>query len=317
MEYKDYYKILGVPKTATQEEIKKAYRKLARQYHPDVNKGDPKAEEKFKEINEAYQVLSDPEKRAKYDRLGADWERWQRAGGQGGFDWSQYTQGGPGVEFRWSTSGEGFEDIFGDSIFSDFFEQIFGGRGRAGAGTRTRTRTTAPRKGRDLEAPVEITLEEAYHGTKRLIELGDGRRIEATIPRGVREGQKVRLRGQGEPGIAGGEPGDLYLVVHILPHPTWRIEGEDLHTDVPVDIFTAVAGGEVPVPTPSGTVMLKIPPRTQNGRTFRLRGKGMPKRKGDGYGDLYAHVKLVLPDDLTPEEERVLRELAEKRRARV
>ncbi len=309
MEYKDYYKILGVSKDATQEEIKRAYRRLARKYHPDVNPGDKSAEEKFKEINEAYEVLGDPEKRKKYDALGADWRRWQQAGAPGDFDWSRWTTGTPGgAEFRWTTV-EDLEDLFGSgSPFSDFFEQIFGGVGRR-AGRRA-----GPRKGRDLEVPVELTLEEAYHGTRRLIDLGDGRRIEATIPRGVREGAKVRLAGQGAPGVAGGPPGDLYLVVHLRPHPEWRREGDDIHADVPVDIFTAVAGGEVPVRTPGGTVMLRIPPRTQNGRTFRLRGKGMPNmRHPDRYGDFYAHVKLVLPQDLTDEEVSAIRELARRR----
>ncbi len=309
MEYKDYYKILGVPRNATQDEIRRAYRRLARQYHPDVNPGDKEAEEKFKEINEAYEVLSDPEKRKKYDALGADWHRWQQAGAPGDFDWSRWTTGAPGgVEFRWTTV-EDIEDLFGgESPFSDFFEQIFGGIGR---GPRRQPR---PRKGRDVEVPVEITLEEAYHGTRRLIELADGRRIEATIPRGVRDGSRVRLAGQGAPGVAGGPPGDLYLLIRIRSHPEWRREGDDLHADVPVDIFTAVAGGEVPVRTPSGTVMLRIPPRTQNGRTFRLRGKGMPNmRNPNQYGDFYAHVKLVLPDDMTDEEVRVIRELAERR----
>lgn len=312
MDYKDYYDILGVAKDASQEEIRRAYRKLARQYHPDVNPEDTSAGEKFKEINEAYQVLSDPEKRKKYDALGADWHRYQQAGGSAeGFDWSRWqTRGAPGgVEFRWGTT-EDFEDLFGEeSPFSDFFNQIFGGRA-AGARVDTGVRR---HRGRDLTTSVEITLEEAYHGTKRLI-TRDGQRIEAKIPPGVRDGQRVRLRGQGEPGTGGGTAGDLYLEVSIAPHETWRRVGDDLYTEVPVDIFTAIVGGEVPVPTPSGTVILTIPPRTQGGWKFRLHDKGMPRLNNpDRHGDLYAEVRLTIPDDLTEEELETFERLAKRR----
>lgn len=320
MEYRDYYETLGVSKDAPQEDIRRAYRKLARKYHPDVNPEDEGAEQKFKEINEAYQVLSDPDKRKKYDALGADWQRYQQAGGSAnGFDWSRWTGGGRqragapgGVEFRWG-SAEDLEDMFGgDSPFSDFFSQIFGG-GMAGGMRGTGTRQRTPRAGRDVEAPVEITLEEAYSGTTRLVTLSDGRRIEASIPPGVHEGSRVRLRGQGQPG-PGGATGDLYLQVSIRPNDTWRREGVDLYTDVDVDIFTAITGGEVPVPTPSGRLMLKIPPETSSGKTFRLGGKGMPKLKNpDVHGDLYAQVNLVIPDDLTREERKTLREMAKRR----
>lgn len=326
MEYKDYYETLGVSKDASQEDIRRAYRKLARKYHPDVNPEDEGAEQRFKEINEAYQVLSDPEKRKKYDALGADWQRYQQAGGSAnGFDWSRWTGGGQragapgGVEFRWG-SAEDLEDMFGgDSPFSDFFSQIFGGApggmrgsGMRGAGTRQR----APRAGRDVEAPVEITLQEAYSGTTRLVTLSDGRRIEASIPPGVREGSRVRLRGQGQPG-PGGVAGDLYLQVSIQSNDTWRREGDDLYTDVDVDIFTAIAGGEVPVPTPGGRLMLTIPPETSSGKTFRLAGKGMPKLKNpESHGDLYAQVNLVIPDNLTREERETLRDLAQRRHAK-
>ena len=308
MEYKDYYRILGVPRTASTKDIKRAYRKLARQYHPDVNPGDKAAEEKFKEINEAYEVLSDPEKRKKYDALGADWQRWQQAGGRSqDFDWSQWAAG-PGGQRVYVHYGspEDLEDLFGEqSPFSDFFTSIFGG----GVSSRT-ARRPVPRRGRDVEHPITITLEEAYHGTRRLLQIGD-RRIEAKIPPGVRTGSRVRLAGQGEPGRNGGAAGDLYLVIQVTPHPTFEREGDDLYVEIPVDIYTAVLGGEVRVPTLDGAVMLKIPPQTQAGKTFRLSGKGMPRLNDPrSHGDLYARVKLVLPDKMSDKEIRMFHDLA-------
>ncbi len=331
MDFKDYYKILGVSPNASDKEIKSAFRRLARQYHPDVNPNDPKAEERFKEINEAYEVLSDPEKRKKYDQMRQQYEAWQRAGRPGGqFDWGRWATGGgaagPGgvrVEYVSPEDLGGFEDIFGDlggfggvGGFSDFFEQLFGG------GTRARTqRRPRPRKGRDVEQPIQITLEEAFHGGTRRLRREDGSTIEVRIPRGIDTGKRIRVRGEGMPGVAGGERGDLYLVVEVLPHPTFERRGDDLYVKVPVDLYTAVLGGEVQVPTIEGKrVMLKIPPGTQNGKMFRLRGLGMPKlRKPDERGDLYAEVVVRIPTDLTPEERRLfeqLRDLAHKRRGR-
>ncbi len=318
MEYRDYYAILGVDRNASQEEIKKAYRKLAQKYHPDKNPGDKAAEEKFKDINEAYEVLSDPEKRKKYDRLGQQWQQWQQMGyDPNAFDWSQwFSGGGPGgrggvhVEY---VSPEDLGDLFGGlGGFSDFFEQIFGGMGRRSAGfdfgrAGARGRTTQ-RRGQDYEQEVEITLEEAYSGTSRRLRRPDGSTVEVKIPAGAKEGSKVRFRGLGGPG---NPPGDLFLRIHIHPHSRFRIEGSDLYTEVPVDVYTAVLGGEVLVPTPDGrTVRLKIPPHTQNGRKFRLRGKGMPKGKGGGHGDLYAVVDVRLPERLTPEEKELWEKLA-------
>ena len=314
MEYKDYYKILGVSKNASEEEIKKAYRKLARQYHPDMNPGDKAAEERFKEINEAYEVLSDPEKRRKYDQLGNSWRQWQRMGRDpSSFDWSQwfsgFEPGGVRVEYR--DLGD-LGDLFGGG-FSDFFQAIFGGMGTPRTGW-TETRRAQPRRGQDYTQPVEITLEEAFRGTTRVIQK-DGRRLEVKIPPGVRTGSKVRVAGEGGPGIGGGAKGDLYLEIKVLPHPVFERDGDDLRCEVPVDLYTAVLGGEIRVPTLSGNVMLKIPPETQGGQTFRLRGKGMPNlRNPRKYGDLYAKLRIQIPKNLSPREKELFRELASMRR---
>jgi len=327
MEFKDYYKILGVSRDATEEEIKRAYRKLARQYHPDVNPGDKAAEEKFKEINEAYEVLSDPEKRRKYDQFGAHWEQYQRMGGRPeDFDWSQWVSGpgGQRVYTRTVTPEEFeefFEQTFGRSGFSDFFEMLFGGMGRRRTsgfeepffdfGETFRAR---PHRGRDIEQPVQITLEEAFHGTTRIVQR-NGRRIEVKIPRGVRTGSRVRVAGEGAPGTGGGAPGDLYLRIEVVPHPVFQREGDDLKVTVPVDLYTALLGGEVQVPTLERPVMLTIPPETSNGKVFRLRGLGMPNlRNPDRRGDLYATVEVRLPKNLSEEEKRLFRQLQAMRR---
>jgi len=307
MEYKDYYKTLGVDRNAEEKEIKKAYRKLARQYHPDVNPNDKAAEEHFKDINEAYEVLSDPEKRRKYDQLGSNWQQWQRTGRDpGGFDWSQWTSGaqpGGGVRVEYRDLGD-LRDLFGGGGFSDFFQSIFGGMGA----TQARTR-----RGQDYTQPVEITLEEAFHGTTRMIQK-DGRRLEVKIPPGVRTGSKVRVAGEGSPGIAGGTSGDLYLEVNILPHSVFEREGDDLNCEILVSLYTVVLGGEVKVPTLDGEVLLTIPPETQGGRTFRLRGRGMPNlRNPQKRGDLYAKLRVQTPQKLTKREKELFRELASLR----
>jgi curved DNA-binding protein len=311
MEYKDYYKILGVEKSADEKEIKKAYRRLARQYHPDVNSGDKAAEARFKEINEANEVLSDPEKRQKYDALGQDYQRWQQTGGASGFDFNQWaSRAGPGGTRV--TYGD-VNDLFGnDSQFSDFFSSIFGSMAGTGpaSGMRTGRNPTAPRH---VEQEVEVTLEEVYHGGQRLMDV-DGRRLQIKIPAGVKTGSKVRMAGEGLPSGRGGPRGDIYLVIKVLPHPTFERRGDDLHCEVPVDLFAALLGGEVRVPTLTGPVALRIPAGTQAGRTFRLGGKGLPKlRAPTEHGDLFAKVRIVLPDKLSDRELALVREWAKLR----
>ncbi len=327
MEYKDYYKILGVPRNATEKEIKKAYRKLARQYHPDANPNDPTAEEKFKEINEAYEVLSDPEKRRRYDQFGAQWKNFTGAGGRPEDFWRQWQAstgpGAPGGAHYRTVSPEELEEMLGGSGFSDFFETLFGGMGRrtggratgfedifgggfasAGAGPSPR-----PMRGRDIEHPLEITLEEAYHGASRILQL-DGQRIEVKIPKGVKTGSRVRVAGKGEPGRNGGRPGDLYLKIRVLPHPQFQREGDNLRLKLPVDLYTLILGGEVQVPTLDRPVILTIPPETDNGKVFRLRGKGMPNlKRPDQRGDLYIEVAAKLPKNLTEKEKELFRQL--------
>ena len=315
MEYRDYYKILGVDKNATEKDIKRAYRKLARQYHPDKNPDNKSAEEKFKEINEAYEVLGNAENRAKYDQLGQNYHRYQQMGGApGGFDFSQWAAaGGPGGSYR--SVNIDFDDLFGGSGggFSEFFRTIFGG-GRMseqmrGQDAEAMFRRQAQAPGRDIEQRVDITLEEAFHGTQRSLAQAGGGQFTVKIPPGVKTGSKIRYRGKGEQGPTGA--GDLFLVIRVIPHDTFRRDGVNLKLDVPVDVPTAVLGGKVTVPTLSGTVRLKIPPGTQGGRTFRLKGKGMPNPKAKGsFGDLLARVRIRVPDSLGDEERRLYEQLA-------
>jgi len=309
MEYKDYYKILGVDKNASEKDIKKAFRRLARKHHPDVNPNDARAEDRFKEINEAHEVLSDPEKRRKYDRLGADWHRYQQRGGEpGGFDWGRWTTGQPGVNVRYGTP-EDLQDLFGaDSPFSDFFSQIFGGMG-GGPGAGGFRQQIRPQRGQDFEQPVEISLQEAYGGTTRILQK-DNQRLEVKIPAGARTGTRVRMGGHGGRGVGGAQPGDLFLRVRVMPDRRFERKEADLHTTVPVDLYTMVLGGEVRVPTMTGEVVLTIPAGTQSGRSFRLRGKGMPRlRQPDQHGDLYAKVEVRLPTKLTPKEQELFEQL--------
>ena len=318
MDYKDYYQILGVGKKASRDEIKKAYRKLARKYHPDVNPGDAAAENKFKDINEAYEVLSNGDKRQKYDQFGSEWQRFERAGGQAqDFNWSQWATGGaPGGGYAQTMSPEEFAQMFGaggmggSGGFSDFFETLFGGggRGAGGFGFGQNPGAAQPRqvRGQDLEHEVELTLEEAFHGATRELQWSDGRTLQARIPKGVKMGSKVRLSGQGSPG-AGGQAGDLYLKIKVRPHGRFERKGNDLYIEAPVDLFTALLGGKVDVAGMDKTVKLSVPPETANGKQFRLKGLGMPKmRKPDERGDLYARIKVLLPQDLSDEEKDLL-----------
>ena len=316
MEYQDYYKTLGVEKNATGAQIKKAYRKLARELHPDMNPGNKKAEERFKQINEAYEVLSDPERRKKYDQLGASYQRYQRMGGDPrGFDWSQWTGGfggQPGGNVRVEYGDLG--DLFGGGDFSDFFTSVFGGAGAGQDVFRRASRSASSQgvRGRDSEQEVEITLEEAFSGTSRILSK-DGQRIEVKIPAGASTGTKVRLKGQGTSGI-GGPAGDLYLVVKVLPHDTFEREGDNLRCKLPVDLYTAVLGGEAIVHAPGGDIKLKIPAETQSGRTIRLAGQGMPHlRDTQARGDLLVQVQVIIPQKLTERERELFRELAKLR----
>jgi len=315
MEFKDYYSTLGVAKTATEKEIKGAYRKLARKFHPDVNPGDKVAESKFKEINEAYEVLGDPDKRKKYDELGANWRMYEQAGAQGGANpfgggWNVNTGGGGGQGgFRTMTQEE-MEEMFGDeNPFSDFFTTFFGGGFGRDASTRTggRAGRGRQRQGRDVEHEIELSLDDAYHGTTRRLALkhdGQSRTVDVRIPAGVGDGSRVRINGEGEQGVGGAKAGDLYLRVRLAPHPVFERKGRDLYVKVPLTVTTAVLGGEAEVQTLSGKpARLRIPALTQNGQVFRLKGYGMPAvGKSEDKGDLYARVEAQLPTTVSDRE---------------
>ncbi len=319
---KDYYQILGVSRNASEKEIKQAYRRLARKHHPDLNPGDKSAEAKFKEINAAYEVLSSPEKRKKYDQFGEQWEYAE-----------QFAKSGGQERVRWDSGRGGTTFEYGDlSGFGDIFSSLFGD---SGIGSRMRR---GSRRGQDIESPIEVTLEEAYHGSTRVIQLqteepctacgGTGRvgnracticngaggkiipkRLEVKIPAGVRDGSRIRIAGEGMPGRAGGNKGDLYLVAKVLPHKLFERKGDDLYTEVSVPLATVMLGGEVRLPTLNGNLSLKIPPETQNGRVFRMAGKGMPQLGNSKYGNMFAKVKVVLPTNLTEEEKKLFERL--------
>jgi len=331
MEFKDYYSTLGVAKTATEKEIKGAFRKLARKHHPDVNPGDPSAEKKFKEINEANEVLGDPDKRKKYDELGANWRMYEQAGpgGRGpagsqagpwnvNFGGGQPHQGSGG--FRTITEEE-MREMFGDADpFSDFFHTFFGSSGGPppgggpGAGGHARgARGRGPRQGRDFEQAIELGLDDAFHGTTRRLSIthnGEARTVDVRIPAGVDEGSRVRISGEGEQGSLGAKSGDLYLRVKLAPHPRFERRGRDLYTHVSVPLTTAVLGGEAEVLTLAGKPLrLKIPETTQQAQVFRLKGHGMPAVGKPEHGDLYATVDVELPKQLTPEQKKQFEEL--------
>jgi molecular chaperone DnaJ len=325
---KDYYQILGISRNASEKEIKQAYRRLARKHHPDLNPGDKSAEARFKEMNAAYEVLSNPEKRKKYDQFGDQWEyaeQFAKAGGQGGVRWDA---GKGGTTFEYG-------DVSG---LGDIFSSLFGD---AGMGSRMRR---GPQRGQDVESAVEISLDEAYRGSRRVIQLqtiepctacgGTGRvgnrvctmcggtggkiiprRLEVKIPPGVKDGSRIRMAGEGAPGRAGGSKGDLYLIVKILPHKFFERKGDDLYTEVSVALATAILGGEIVLPTLDGNLSLKIPPETQNGKVFRLAGKGMPQLGNANYGNMFAKVNVVLPTNLTEEERRLFERLRSLRTA--
>jgi curved DNA-binding protein len=317
MEFRDYYQTLGLGKSASSKEIKQAFRKLARKWHPDVNPGDKAAENRFKEINEAYEVLGDPDKRRKYDELGANWRQYEQAqqAGQSPSGDIRWTSGGGGPGGFRSINEDELRDMFGgEHPFSDFFQAFFGGggtgerHGRAGRGTRART-------GRDVEEAIDLSLEEAMKGAMRRLAVkheGHTRTVDVRIPAGVGDGSRVRVPGEGEPGASGGRAGDLYLRVRLTPDPRFERKGRDLYTLVAVPVTIAVLGGEAEVPTVGDRPLrLKIPPTTQNGQVFRLKGHGMPAvGKSAERGDLYATVTVALPKQVTPEQRAHYEELA-------
>ncbi|HLV79183.1 MAG TPA: DnaJ C-terminal domain-containing protein [Chthonomonadaceae bacterium] len=306
VQYQDYYETLGVKRDATQQQIQAAFRKLARKYHPDVNKA-PDAEEKFKQINEAYEVLRDPEKRQKYDALGPNWRNGQEFTPPPGY--------GGGVEYR-NVSPDELNFEFGGGNFSDFFSSLFGGQGLGGRGRRAPLRE----RGEDIEAEVTLPLEDIYRGATRMLSLrvperdSEGRVRETTknyevrIPAGTPDGALLRLAGQGGPGFNDGPPGDLFLRVHIAPHPRFRVSGHDLNVEVPVAPWEAALGAQIPVPTLDGTVQATLPPGTGCGKKLRLRGQGLPDRSGKR-GDLYAAVRIDVPRSLTEKERELFEQL--------
>lgn len=309
MDYKDYYKVLGVGKDASQGEIKKQYRKLAVKYHPDKNQGNKQSEEKFKEMGEAYTVLSDPEKRKKYDTLGADWKQYEQAGSgaQGGGGFSQWAQQGRGQQNSHFYSADDFEG----ADFSDFFNSFFGG-GASGRRPSAGFRET-PLKGQDFETQMNITLSDAYHGVESMLALGE-EKIKITVPPGVRDGQVLRVKGKGGKGRRGGESGHLYLHVTVEPDSRFERKEDDLTTEIHVPLYKAVLGGNVTVTTLKGNVNIKVPPETQSGKTLRLKGLGMPVylKKGES-GSLFVRILVDIPQNLTAREIELFRQLSSLR----
>jgi curved DNA-binding protein len=302
MDYKDYYQILGVARKADEAEIKKAYRNLAKKYHPDKNPGDKGAEQKFKEINEAYEVLKDPEKRSRYDQVGSSYSQWQQKGAPGNFNWDQWTSQTGGRYQTRRVEVNDFDDVFGG--FSDFFRAIFGGAATAQGRYTGRPVRQVPA----LQQSAPIDLMEAYNGTTRILQIGS-RRIEVKIPAGAQTGTKVRVRGAGPAG-ASGQPSDIYLIIEVSPHPTYERRGDDLYMEVAIDLYIAGVGGQVSVPTPGGDVLLTIPAGTQPGQTFRLASRGMPRlRSPQQHGDLYVKVKVIIPRNLNDHQRKAFEQL--------
>ena len=310
--FKDYYSILGVSRTATEKEIKAAYRKLARKHHPDVNPNDKASEDKFKEISEAYDVLSDKDKRTKYDQYG---QYWEQAGAGGGYGGGGPQQGGRvnfgGSNFDFSNfANAGRNQQTSSSGFSDFSEMLFGESG-AGFGQQGRgRRAQQPQKGQNIESELEVALEDAYHGAKKAF-MFNGKRVEVTVPKGIKDGQKVRLANQGMSGEAG--PGDLILTIKIKPHAVFERRDNDIYVEVPVDYLDAALGGEVYVPTLSGRVTMKVPAKTNNGRVFRLPEQGMSILKHNQHGDLYAKIRIQIPESISDSEKELLEKIKSSR----
>jgi len=294
MEFVDYYKILGLNKNASEDEIKKAYRKLARKHHPDLNPNDKEAHKKFQQVNEANEVLSDPVKRKKYDQYGKDWKHAEEFEKQRAQQQQYAQQGGQ------------FSEGFGDSDFSDFFESMFGG------GRRSRTRETKFR-GQDYQSGLQLSLKEAYATHQQTLTV-NGKNIRITIPAGVENGQKIKLKGHGGPGVNGGPNGDLYITFQIMDDPKMKRSGDDLHMDVALNLYTAVLGGEIIIDTLGGKIKLKVPPGTQNETKVRLKGKGFPVYKQEGkFGDLFITYKIRIPSSLSEKEKELFTQLSKLR----
>lgn len=300
MDYKDYYKVLGLKKDASNDDIKKAYRKLAVKYHPDKNPGDKVAEERFKELNEANEILGNPDKRKKYDEMGANWQQYAN---------NPYAQGRP----TRGRPGYSTEDFYGEgSQFSSFFESIFGGGG--GGFGRQGKRSTRPNRGENTEATIELTLEESFHGTTRQVTL-DGAKLNLKFKPGTAEGQVLRLKGKGNPGFNGGENGDLLITVHIAPNARYELKGNDLYFDQTLDLYTAVLGGKVTVRGIDKAVMMNIPAGTDSHKVLRLKGMGMPVfGKTDERGDAYVRMIIPTPQHLSAEERELFTKLADLRK---
>lgn len=311
MDYKDYYKVLGVEKNATQAEIKKAFRKLAVKHHPDKNKDNKAAEEKFKEVNEANEVLSDPEKRKKYDELGSNWQNYQQSGGSQDFDWSQYANRGGGNQRQYSYEGD-FGNNFGGGGFSDFFENLFGGGGGFTSSQQKGRRSAkrASMRGEDFNAELSITLEDAYLGAEKLFDL-DGQSIKLKIKPGIANGQVLKLTGKGNKGYNGGTAGDLLLKIDILADPLFERKNNDLHTNLSVNLYTAILGGKSPLKTFKGTINVNIPKESQNGKVLRLQKMGMPVYgKANEFGDMYVKLNIEIPTNLSDKEIKLYEELS-------
>ncbi len=314
---KDYYEILGVSRDASSEEIKKAYRKLAAKYHPDKNPGDKHAEEMFKQINEAHSVLTDPEKRKLYDRYGEKWKQFEQMDEKTRQQYEQYQKY---QQYAHSTAGDGgetftwrFGDIFGNGFEDDIFSSIFGHRTKRSPFDQTYYQNYQM-PGQDLHAELEISLDEAYNGTTKLFRINN-ETIKLKIKPGTKDGQILKLKGKGGPGINGGPNGDLLITVHIRPHPVFKRVGDDLHMELPVDLYTAVLGGSVQIQTLKGKVKVNIPPESNNGKIIRLPGLGMPKdARKTSFGDLYIKLNVQIPQNLSEKEKELFRELARLRK---
>lgn len=313
MDYKDYYKTLGVNKNSTQSDIKKAYRKLAVKYHPDKNKNNKSAEEKFKEINEANEVLSDPEKRKKYDQFGENWQQYQQSGSSQDFDWSQFMNRGR-TQRQYSYEGD-FDNGFGGGGFSDFFENLFGGGGfgSSGTGKSRRGAKRATLRGEDFNSEMSITLEDSYNGAEKIFDL-NGQSIKLKIKPGIASGQVLKLSGKGAAGYNGGNAGDLLLKINILTDPLFERKGNDLYTNLSVKLYTAVLGGKSSLKTFKGTININIPKESQNGKVLRLNGLGMPVYgRSNEYGDMYVKLSVEIPTNLSSKETHLFKELSDLR----